>query len=112
MAISKFEKKIRNKSVISALNIIILFSLKNEPKSGYDLICIIHDRFDALISPGTIYPILANLEKEGLIKGEPNTTGRKKLYRLTREGEATLNSVLVEYKGFVSQIKLICNSVH
>ncbi|MCP8315602.1 MAG: PadR family transcriptional regulator [archaeon] len=112
LASSKFEKKVRNKSVIGALNVIILSSLKDGPRSGYDLICIIHDRFNALISPGTIYPILANLEKEGLVKRENDITGRKKLYKLTKEGELTLRSVLVEYRGFVSQIKLMCNSAH
>ncbi|MCP8308284.1 MAG: PadR family transcriptional regulator [archaeon] len=98
--------------MIGVLNIIILFSLKNEPRSGYDLICIIHDKFNALISPGTVYPILTNLEKEGLIKGEPDINGRKKLYNLTRKGEKTLHSALVEYEEFASQIKLMCNSAH
>ncbi len=47
------------------------------------------------VSPGTLYPILAKMEKGGLISCEARTVDRKqrKYYRITAEGEALLEKM-------------------
>lgn len=47
------------------------------------------------IGPGTLYPILAKMEKGGLLSCEARTVNRKqrKYYRITVAGESVLNEM-------------------
>jgi DNA-binding PadR family transcriptional regulator len=65
-----------------------LLLLAEEPRNGYQLMEEIERRSDGAWrpSPGSIYPALAQLEDEGLVRAE-ETAGRR-AYRLTPEGEA------------------------
>ena len=49
-------------------------------------------RHGYLIGPGTLYPILAGMEKQGLLSCEARTVERKqrKYYRITQAGKALL----------------------
>lgn len=62
------------------LDLIILCKLKAGPVYGYDLIRHIHDEFGVFLRPGTVYPVLYGLEKDGLIRSE--TVGKRKMYVL------------------------------
>ncbi|WP_116245192.1 PadR family transcriptional regulator [Nocardiopsis sp. FIRDI 009] len=69
----------------------ILLLLAEEPRSGYEIIREGRERSGGMWrpSPGSVYPILQQLEDEGLvsqIEGE----GRRRPYRLTEEGVAHL----------------------
>jgi DNA-binding PadR family transcriptional regulator len=61
------------------------------------------------IGPGTLYPILAKMEKGGLFSCEARTVNRKqrKYYRITMAGGSVLNEMkhkIIElYKEIVSQ---------
>src|SRR3954470_24433868 len=64
--------------------------LGDQPRHGYDVISLLEDRFMGLYAPsaGTVYPRLARVESEGLIKHEVSE-GRK-VYTLTPEGREEL----------------------
>jgi DNA-binding PadR family transcriptional regulator len=66
----------------------LLVLLDEEPRNGYSLMQEIEHRSDGVWrpSPGSVYPALAQLEDEGLVRAE-EADGRK-LYRLTDEGKA------------------------
>jgi DNA-binding PadR family transcriptional regulator len=64
-----------------------LLLLAEEPRNGYQLMEEIERRSGGAWrpSPGSVYPALAQLEDEGLVRAE-ETAGRR-AYRLTAEGE-------------------------
>jgi DNA-binding PadR family transcriptional regulator len=65
-----------------------LLLLAEEPRNGYQIMQEVEERSDGAWrpSPGSVYPALAQLEDEGLIRSE-EIDGRK-AYRLTVEGLA------------------------
>jgi DNA-binding PadR family transcriptional regulator len=60
------------------------------------------------LSPGTLYPILYNLEKEALIESFEETVGGKirKYYRITEEGKTELITAKAYLSELVNEIKL------
>jgi DNA-binding PadR family transcriptional regulator len=66
----------------------MLLVLAEEPMSGYGLMQEIESRSDGVWrpSPGSVYPALAQLEDEGLVRTEDDE-GRKR-YALTDDGKA------------------------
>ena len=67
-----------------------LLLLAEEPRNGYQIMQEVQERSDGAWrpSPGSVYPALAQLEDEGLIRSE-EIEGRK-AYRLTVEGLAVV----------------------
>lgn len=81
----------------SFMDIIVLKLLRNNHlTSGYDLIKHFHQRFHMLVSPGTVYSILYSLERQGFLEG--NFDGRRRIYRLTGQGEEFLKRVCMTYE--------------
>jgi DNA-binding PadR family transcriptional regulator len=75
------------------LDIIVLAELrKSSPLSGYDVLELIHKKFDVLISSGTIYSLLYSMERKGLIEGE--LTEGKRVYALTEKGINVISAFL------------------
>ncbi len=72
------------------LRLYLLALLESGPRHGYDLITALSDRFAGTYRPsaGTIYPRLARLEDEGLVRR--SARGRKATYELTPAGRAEL----------------------
>jgi DNA-binding PadR family transcriptional regulator len=68
------------------LRLYLLALLESGPKHGYELITALSDRFGGTYrpSPGTVYPRLARLEEEGLVRRVED--GRKGTYTLTDAG--------------------------
>jgi len=58
------------------------------------------------ISPGTLYPILHSLEKEGfLVSQSKNVDGKiRKYYRITRKGERILREAKMKIKELIEEI--------
>jgi DNA-binding PadR family transcriptional regulator len=67
-----------------------LLLLAEEPRNGYQIMQEVQERSDGVWrpSPGSVYPALAQLEDEGLIRSE-DTDGRK-LFALTDAGRAAV----------------------
>lgn len=99
------ERKIRERCVKSSLDIMLLALFKRAEMSGYSALSCIHQSFNVLLSPGTLYSTLTKLEREGLIKGRQDE--RKRIYSLTPKGMEVLSRYIAEYESFQSKIKLL-----
>ncbi|MBN2305696.1 MAG: PadR family transcriptional regulator [Anaerolineae bacterium] len=83
---------------LTTLEYIVLGLISIEPQSGYSIISTLEtgiSRWSA--SPGSIYPILKRLDKQGLIAGELEIvyeTRPRKMYRLTAQGGTVLDDWL------------------
>ena len=69
-------KKMYRRLIKSFLDVLILSEMRNGPTSGYDIITFIHNKFDLLVSSGTVYSFLYSLERNGLIEGKWNSRKR------------------------------------
>lgn len=81
----------RERFVRSVLDWVILSILRRKPAYGYEMITTINEEFHVFVSPGSLYPILYNLERAGLVTGQWDNPDRrsKKIYELTPDGVRT-----------------------
>lgn len=83
---------------LTMLEYIVLGLVSVEPRTGYDIIgALENDAYRRSTSPGSIYPALKRLEKQGLIAGEVESvheTRPRKVYRITGQGETLLDKWL------------------
>jgi DNA-binding PadR family transcriptional regulator len=98
-------KKMHERIIKNFMDIIIMAELRNGALSGYDVISYIHNKFNLLVSSGTVYSLLYSLERNGLVEGVWDE--RKRIYRLTEKGEKTIETTLnanERIKGFMSNL--------
>jgi len=81
--------------VKNILDLVILKTVQEAARCGYDIIGHIHNTFHVLLSPGTVYYLLNAMEQQGILVTE--LRGKKKYYTLTREGNDVLEAVASEY---------------
>jgi DNA-binding PadR family transcriptional regulator len=101
-------EKLRKRIIKNFMDILILTELKKQSLSGYDVMGLIHKKFDILISSGTVYSLLYSLEREGLIKGVTNQ--RTRTYELTEKGERDMKLITKaneEIQNFLRNISLL-----
>jgi DNA-binding PadR family transcriptional regulator len=101
----KILKKMHERIIKNFMDIIIMTELRNGSLSGYDFISYIHNKFNLLVSSGTVYSLLYSLERNGLVEGVWDE--RKRVYKLTEKGEKTINTLLSasdKIKGFMANI--------
>lgn len=86
----------RERFLRSFLDWVMMATLQRKPSYGYELITLIDREFGVYVSPGSLYPILYNLERSGYIAGEWDNPERrnKKVYKLTTDGERALGNHL------------------
>jgi len=77
------------------LEMIIFALLMNTPMCGTDIMKTIHKNFNVLLSPGTIYPLLHDLEKRGLVQYEYAV--KKKIYKLVDSSLPKVKTTLDEH---------------
>ena len=102
---SKILKKMHERIIKNFMDIIIMTELRNASLSGYDVISYIHNKFNLLVSSGTVYSLIYSLERNGLVEGVWEE--RKRVYKLTPKGEKTINTLLGasdKIKGFMTNI--------
>ncbi len=77
------------------LTIYILHTIKEKPKSGYEILREIKEKTGDTWTPskGTIYPLLKQLKEEGLIKIKEQGKRSKNIFTLTVEGKKLLNNL-------------------
>jgi DNA-binding PadR family transcriptional regulator len=77
------------------LSIYILHSLKKKPKSGYELLVEIREKTEGtwIPSKGTIYPLLKQLEAEGLVQIKSVDKRAKNVFEITSEGKKALSHI-------------------
>jgi DNA-binding PadR family transcriptional regulator len=98
-------KKMHERIIKNFMDIIIMTELRNGSLSGYDVISYIHNKFNLLVSSGTVYSLLYSLERNGLVEGIWEE--RKRVYKLTAKGENTIDTLLGasdKIKGFMANI--------
>jgi DNA-binding PadR family transcriptional regulator len=88
---SKIVENLRRRAIKTFMDMLILAELQEKPLSGYDIIGLIHKRFNVLVSSGTVYSLLYSLERKGLVAAD--LENRKRVYTLTEKGEQTLETV-------------------
>lgn len=72
------------------LKLVVLALIAEQPRHGYEIIKVIEEKTSGIYSPspGIVYPTLTFLEESGYLASE--SEGSKKLYKITKEGEAYL----------------------
>jgi DNA-binding PadR family transcriptional regulator len=101
----KVLRKLHERIIKNFMDIIILAELRKGPMSGYDVISFIHNKFNLLVSSGTVYSLLYSLERNGLIEGSWDE--RKRVYRLTEKGAKTIETILNandKIKNFITNL--------
>jgi DNA-binding PadR family transcriptional regulator len=93
------------------LELVVLAMLRKEPTCGYRLRQKAIDQSNHLFAPvfGRIYPLLAELEKTGLLKSRMEPGGRRgqKLYSITPRGEERLLLLTANWKRFARSMERI-----
>lgn len=82
-------------------SLLILSSLADGPKHGYAITKDIEGFARVSLGPGTLYGALARLEEQQLIEALP-AEDRRRPYRLTDAGAATLRAQLAALESVVS----------
>ncbi|MBC7129913.1 PadR family transcriptional regulator [Candidatus Bathyarchaeota archaeon] len=98
-------KSLYERIIKTFMDVIVLAELRKGPLSGYDVISLIHNKFNLLVSSGTVYSLLYSLERNGLIQGIWEE--RKRVYRLTEKGEKTIEAIMTandKIKGFLMEV--------
>ncbi len=88
---------------------LVLLALRGGPQHGYEIAAHLRERSGGVftLSFGALYPILHRLEKDGLVSGRWQDVGpakRKKVYALTRQGEAALGAEKARYLAFAGAL--------
>jgi DNA-binding PadR family transcriptional regulator len=78
-------------------SLVIMVSLASGPMHGYAVMEEAEERWGYPLGPGTLYAALARLEERGLIEALP-PEDRRRPYRLTDQGRATLRTHLREMR--------------
>jgi DNA-binding PadR family transcriptional regulator len=84
-------KKLRQRVIREFLDIIVLSRLQQGNLSGYDIIIYLNNRFQTVVSSGTVYSLLYSMERQGLIEGIWDE--RKRAYRVSEEGSRMLEDL-------------------
>jgi DNA-binding PadR family transcriptional regulator len=87
------------------LRLYLLKLLDESPRHGYEIIQQLRERFAGLYAPsaGTVYPRLARLESEGLVRHE--TDRGRKIYHITDAGRAELRAKAAELDALETEIR-------
>ncbi len=108
---SKEEEKhilnLKKKILLGVIDILTLNWIKKQPLCGQDIMTRVLTEFNILIGPGTLYPILYNLQNKALI--ESKVYNKKKMYFLTQKGR---NISTKARKDYFKIQKLIFEFLH
>ena len=89
------------------LEMAVLLSVAGGPRYGLEIIRHLEEFTDLVVSEGTIYPILARLTRDGILKAEwvPDEAPHpRKYYRLSDRGRRTLDEMLDHWETFSEKI--------
>ena len=80
-----------------------LAALSESPLSGYDLMRVLSEKLGNKPSPGSIYPVLSELEEEGQIS--VSEEGRRKVYRLMPSGKKEVAKIRDQREQLVGRME-------
>lgn len=98
---------IRRNFFLGFIRLHILFHACQEPIFGLDMIREL-ERHGYRLSPGTLYPILHTLERDGLLELEARIVGGKvrKYYSATEAGREALSAALIKVRELLAEIDI------
>jgi len=115
----------RGELTSDSAELVLLSVLSEGPQYGYAIIKQVAGRSDDRIrlSPGVLYPLLARLERQGLIAGrwdqvkadraDPDAPGRKrKWYRLTPKGTRRLAQRIRAHRSHLALMESFIGRAH
>ncbi len=104
--LNKYDKRLIGGFMRGFGKTMILWLISKKRQHGYEIMTHLHEAspFGAKMkmpSPSMIYPVLHDLEKNGLIKGSWEHHGKRKLkyYEITKEGIETLSRIKNLFKN-------------
>ena len=89
--LARKERKLYERWIKGLAPLLALLFLRNGEMTGYDLIKFIYQHFGVLLSPGTMYPILHSLQRNGVVT--ERVQGIKKAYAIAGNGKRALRDV-------------------
>jgi PadR family transcriptional regulator PadR len=96
---------------------VILALLEERARHGYEIAKLIEQRSDGALKfhVASLYPTLYRLERRGLIQGrwvERSNTRRRRFYRLTPQGQKTLDAQRRSWKAFFAALNRVARISH
>jgi PadR family transcriptional regulator PadR len=83
-------------------------ALYHESLYGYSLVRVLCERGSILLKEGTIYPILARLDRDGLVSSEwvESVQGPpRKYYALTESGRQLFDELSLDFESLISLVR-------
>jgi DNA-binding PadR family transcriptional regulator len=86
--------------------VLSVLSQLEKPQYGYSLVGVLENKGFS-IDPGTLYPLLRRLEKQGLLQSEwdTNEARPRKYYVLSEEGHVAYRELCAEWNSMVRSIQ-------
>lgn len=97
------------------LDMCLLATIAQRPRYGYELVQCLAQQGLALVSEGSIYPLLSRLQQRGYLEGYfvPSTDGPpRKYYRLLPKGAEQLAEWQTEWDTFAQAVSQILKGTH
>ncbi|WP_229331843.1 PadR family transcriptional regulator [Streptomyces sp. UNOC14_S4] len=98
----------RSQLLRGVLDLCLLALVAERPRYGFEIVEGLAERGMELVSEGSIYPLLARMEKAGLLESfrRPSESGGapRKYYRLTGAGLAELGSGRAAWEEFARSV--------
>lgn len=90
--------------IVNLTKFYTLLLLDEGPKHGYEIMTELGEKIGKKPSAGQIYPLLRSLKRKGLVTYETAVVGRrrKKVYRLTKDGEKTCSALMKRFSDIIS----------
>ncbi len=94
------------------LDMCLLALIAEEPSYGYEMVDKLQGRGLALVSEGSIYPLLSRLQKKGYIEGyfvESTGGPPRKYYRIAPPGRERLEEWTGEWRRLATGVEEVLN---
>jgi PadR family transcriptional regulator, regulatory protein PadR len=104
MPITKTDKITRN-FFLGFIRLHLLHHASIEPIFGLDMIREL-GRHGYSLSPGTLYPILHGLERDGFLESQKQVVGGKvrKYYQITQSGRTVLTKIVSQMQELIDEL--------
>ncbi|MET8062002.1 PadR family transcriptional regulator [Streptomyces microflavus] len=98
----------RSQLLRGVLDLCLLSLIAEQPRYGFEFADALNLNGLGLVSEGSIYPLLARMERTGLITSyrapSPSGGAPRKYYRLTQAGHAELSGGRADWLAFAGQV--------
>lgn len=90
----------------------VLAVLRDAESYAFDIVRVLAQAGGLVTSEGTIYPLLARLRRDNLVTTswrESDAGPPRRYYRLTREGQAALETFVADWTSFRDAVDAVLN---